>query len=423
MLTALVGNLRNLSFLIDADDALDDENLEGNPLFDGDNDGTPVVAHDGPVIATRAVSLALGQRVGAYVIEAPLAEGGMAAIWLVRHAMLGSLHALKVPLSTEDAALRRAAREARLQAMLRHPNILAATDLVQVGAAPGIVLELVDGGETLESRIAAGPMSNAEIYEVFTQLCDAVSFAHAAGIVHRDLKPGNVLLSRVGERTVARIADFGLARALGDGAKRLTRAGTIMGSPLYMAPEQARDAASAGVAADVFSLGAILYEMVTGAPAFDAPDIDSILARTASGNYLAVERLVPSVESRWIGVIAGALRPDIGERTPDVASLRAAFTGQKLEAPKTGTWPGLDADPVAAPSPMVAPAAFAKPTAARVTPRRALTGATPVASDQPSPARNRPPKSRELRLPMRAVAAGGLLVTAAVGTLIWAAAQ
>ena len=216
--------------------------------------------------------LALGASVGQYIVERVIGRGGMATVYRVRHRDLGTQHALKV-LHVQRRGLReRFLQEGRLQANIRHPNLVAVTDVVWSGEHPGLVLELVDG-PTLADVVAQGPLPVTEALRLFRQIVDGVHHAHAQGLVHRDLKPQNVLLGTGTDGLrQARVADFGIAKVLaGSEEPALTRSGMPIGTPRYMAPEQIRDASRVDARADIFSLGCILYEMVCGAIRCRAP--------------------------------------------------------------------------------------------------------------------------------------------------------
>lgn len=184
----------------------------------------------------------------------------------------------------------------------------------------GLVMELVDG-PTLAELLQDGPLTLPEADVLARGLLDGVRAAHARGFVHRDLKPGNVLLARIDETLVPKIADFGLAKALAEpGDTARTRAGTGLGTPPYMAPEQIRDAATADARADLFSLGAIFQELVTGRRAFDGPDVWEIFRAIQEGRAAP---LPPELPDRMAEAIRGALTVDRDRRIPTAAALTA----------------------------------------------------------------------------------------------------
>lgn len=204
-----------------------------------------------------------------YSLEREIGRGGMGAVWLGHDAVLGRDVALKriglMPgASTPDA--RRAEREARLAAMVSHPNVVAVFDLAEDGDDTWLVMEHVDG-ESLGQRLTRrGAMPVAAVIPFFEQCAAALLEAHSAGIVHRDVKPSNIMVTASGE---AKLADFGIARNTADPS--LTQTGLVTGSPAYLAPEVA-SGAQATSASDVWSLGATLFHALSGAPPYEVGD-------------------------------------------------------------------------------------------------------------------------------------------------------
>ena len=202
-----------------------------------------------------------------YDILQRLGEGGMGVVFKARHRGLKRLVALKMIRGGRQARADHLSRfrvEAEAVARLRHPNIIQIYDIGEAAGLPFVALELLDGGG-LDDHLAGTPQPANEAAELMVTLARAVHVAHQAGIVHRDLKPTNVLYTSDG---VPKITDFGLAKRI-DSDDGQTESGQIMGSPSYMAPEQARgDSREVKAPADVYALGAIFYEMLTGRPPF-----------------------------------------------------------------------------------------------------------------------------------------------------------
>ncbi len=253
----------------------------------------------------------------------------MATVYRARHTELGTLHAIKVVNSASPDLRQRLLLEGRSQGSLQHPNVLMVTDLVDVDGTPGLVLEFVDG-PTLAGHLASRRLDIEEVDRLARQILAGMRAAHGHGLVHRDLKPSNVLLSMAGDSPLAKVADFGLVKALHGNVSSpsRTRTGLTMGTPGYMAPEQIIDASTVDARTDVFALGAVLYEMLTGQRAFQGEDLVVVLQATKEGRY-GVEELVSSqAPERMVLAIKGALNPVREERFADCSALEAAWTGQ-----------------------------------------------------------------------------------------------
>ena len=220
---------------------------------------------------------------GRYRLGRLLGEGGMGRVYEASHARLANLSfavkMLRPGVASDSDAFMRLQREAEIVSALRHPNIIRVVDFdVDDRGQAYIVMELLRG-ESLADRLARGPMSLPDAADVVEQLTGALVAAHHAGVVHRDLKPENVFLCRCSDDHLqVKVLDFGISKAAG--AKRLTDSHAVMGTPYYMAPEQAQgEQDRIGPTTDVFALGALVYEMLTGRLAFEAPSIPAVLYR------------------------------------------------------------------------------------------------------------------------------------------------
>jgi tetratricopeptide (TPR) repeat protein len=225
-----------------------------------------------------------------YEVETVLGSGGMGVVFRARHLALGRTVAIKMLLAGAFAGpseLARFRREAEALAGLRHPNIVQIYDAGEVDGHPYFTMELVDGG-SLASRDSATPQPARQPAKLVATLARAVQFAHTAGIVHRDLKPGNILQGPDG---IPKITDFGLALPVADGT-RFTISGARVGTPSYMAPEQALGKSSAiGPAVDIYALGAVLYELLTGQPPFRGETAAETERRVITDDPLPPSRL------------------------------------------------------------------------------------------------------------------------------------
>ena len=216
-------------------------------------------------------------KIPGYEILQELGRGGMGVVYKARHLKLNRLVALKMILSGAHAGssdILRFLTEAEAVASFQHPNVVQVFEVSQHNKLPFMALEFVDGG-TLAGKLIDGPMSARKAAQLVETMARGMNAAHQAGIVHRDLKPDNVLLTKDG---VPKITDFGLAKRV-QGGSGLTQTGAIMGTPSYMAPEQAGgEGKRVGPAADLYALGAILYCCLTGRPPFQAENpLDTVL--------------------------------------------------------------------------------------------------------------------------------------------------
>lgn len=213
-----------------------------------------------------------------YHIVRELGRGGMGVVYLARQQSLGREVAVKVLRpgeSTYQSLVRRFMGEARHLARLKHPHIVSIHEIGEAESEPYFTMDYI-AGESLAQKLGGRPLSPTQAVSILKQAAAGVQHAHEQGLIHRDLKPANILIDTQGHSYVT---DFGLARDLSK-ASDLTKSGEIMGTPVYMAPEQARgDAALIGEATDVFALGAILYEMLTGNPPFGNDSPAEVLLR------------------------------------------------------------------------------------------------------------------------------------------------
>ena len=284
-----------------------------------------------------------GARVDRYEVVDVLGTGGMAVVYKVRHTTLGTHHALKVLHAPSRSMRERLLREGRAQAALRHPNIVAVNDVVEVDSSPGLLMEFVEG-PTLRRFLQDTLPTWDQVDALARGMLRAVAHAHRAAVVHRDIKPANVLLSIRDRALVPLVTDFGIAKVLQDpDGQHATATGVAMGTPAYMAPEQFTDARSVDARADVYSLGAVLYEMCTGHMPFPQDDLMAIYVAATAGQVIdpAVHR--PDLPPRMARAIRSAMDPDRDARCPTVDALLTLWEDARGEQPAPlhtppGTW-------------------------------------------------------------------------------------
>jgi hypothetical protein len=275
---------------------------------------------------------------GRYVLEEPLGRGGMGAVWRARDEVLKRTIALKevqIPPSLEgsegDDVQQRVLREARAAARLSHPSATTVYDVIEENGRTFIAMELVDA-PTLGQIVAEnGPLAPEEVARIGLSLLDALDAAHAVGMVHRDVKPDNVMVTATGE---VKLTDFGIASVKGDPS--LTMSGVILGSPSYMAPEQA-EGKGAGKEADLWSLGATLYFAIEGRPPFKK---DSPIATLAS---VVGDPLPQATRAGALTPVLTALLAKDPARRPGSAELRRAlervWAGERTATTSTAQGP------------------------------------------------------------------------------------
>ncbi|MFM2161013.1 MAG: hypothetical protein RLZZ383_525 [Pseudomonadota bacterium] len=271
----------------------------------------------------------IGEIFERYRIVEKLGEGGMATVGRARHETVGRDVALKIlhpHLSASTRNRKRFAREAQAIERLRHPNIVEILDFSGENAPDAwIVTEYVDG-ETLGSLLdRCGVVPSEIVAELGVALCDALTAAHAEGILHRDLKPDNVMIRRDG---AVKLMDFGIARFLDD--SQLTLTGALVGSPLWMSPEAARDE-TLDARSDLFSLGVVLFQAATGRLPFEGSNPSVVLRNVIDGRRPEVLALAPATSAGLADAIEAALSPSIEARPPSAAAMRRTLAAVSRE--------------------------------------------------------------------------------------------
>jgi hypothetical protein len=303
----------------------------------GSGSVTPKPDVDTPPLPSPAGNqpVSLPEKFGRYRIVRCLGRGGMGSVYLAHDRQLDRPVALKVPhFSAQDGpeVLERFHREARAAATLRHPGICPVYDVGRIDDVPYLTMAFVEG-ESLADRLRGGwRPAPEEAARLVQRLAAALAEAHQHGVIHRDLKPSNIMVDRRGEPVVM---DFGLAARPDQVAGRLTRTGQLVGTPAYMAPEQVKSGGPpAGPAADVYGLGVILYELLTGHVPFEG-DLLAVLGRLLTEEAPPPSLHRPELDPRLAAICRKALAREPGERFPTMAALAAAL-GDWLAARPTG---------------------------------------------------------------------------------------
>ena len=266
---------------------------------------------------------------GRYRTIERLGHGPMSEVFLAEDVELGRRVALKLLGREADPA--RFEREARAAAALTHPNVNQLFDYGEVDGRPFMVLEHLAGG-TLEDRLRQGrPLPDSETEEIARGVAAGLAHAHERGLVHRDLKPSNVLFDADGR---PKIADFGIARM--GGAGTLTEAGTVMGTAAYISPEQAAGE-RAGPASDVYSLGVILFRMLTGRLPFESKQPVELVRMHRDVPAPRVASIRPDVPPRLAAIVDSALAKDPADRPPDGSAVAAALGASPPAVDETAT--------------------------------------------------------------------------------------
>jgi len=289
---------------------------------------------------------------GKYRIERILAQGGMGTVFVGVHEWTHRPVAVKVlnyEHAREPEIVRRFLLEARAAAQLKHANVVDVLDMGQESdGSVYLVLELLEG-ETLKARMKEGPLELLEIVEVLGPIMRALASAHRKGVVHRDLKPDNIFLAvdENGQR-VPKLLDFGIAK-VGSGDSSSTRTGTMVGTPHFMAPEQVRGERDVGPAADVWSMGVVLYACLAGRLPFEADSTAAVLAKVITERPMPLLAVAPHLPTELGGLIDRALQPRPIDRFRDMAEMLGALSAAVAPHARSVGAPALES--IAPPTP------------------------------------------------------------------------
>jgi serine/threonine-protein kinase len=365
------------------------------------------------------MALVLGQELGSYRIVEEIGAGGMATVYKAIQASLDRFVAVQVlpAASTSDpTAIQRFRQEAVVVARLRHPNILVVFDYGEQDGVRYLVSELIVGGTLADRMRGAGPMPVAEAGALLRPVAAALDFAHSQGVIHRDVKPHNVLITRDGTPI---LSDFGIARMV-ERDQRLTEVGVGLGTPEYVAPEQAMDG-ELGPACDVYALGVVAYELLTGTVPFTASTPMAVAMAHVQRPVPLPQARNPSIPDGVQAALLRALAKSPGDRQPSAGAFIAELMGESApDAPaRTAPQPGEQyvlRSQAGSIAPAVEEHSLAVASAAEQGPGTVSTART-IAMDQ-EPVAPRSARQRRIATPRALV--GGVAAAALIAAIIGA---
>ncbi|AKF08093.1 serine/threonine-protein kinase [Sandaracinus amylolyticus] len=403
---------RDRTRLEDTRDGMDLDPAEGHPGFATTALGAGDV-RDTPRMPTlvdeeRAVDPWIGRVLSnVYRVEGKIGEGGMGAVYAVRHVHLGKQYAVKVlsaGVAQNATAVERLKQEAIAASSIEHDNIVEVISFDRYAdGAVFIVMEYLRG-ESLAERVARGPLPLHEALAIAHQIAAALAKAHQHDIVHRDLKPENVYLAKKGDAERAKVLDFGISKVKSADAEqvKMTRTGQLVGTPLYMSPEQARGEAEIDRRVDVYALGVMLYEMLTGSPPFEGRNYFELLWKHGNEPAQPPKQRNPNVfiPDEVEAVVLRALAKKREERFQTMEELAEALR-------------------MAAPDVAVPTTASLPPRSVNIDVAREVRPSPAVTLDAPPPAREQRstesiPAPPTTRVPMAAWVGGALVALAAI---------
>ncbi len=267
---------------------------------------------------------------GKYELKKLIGEGGMGAVYEATHKLIGRRLAVKFlhsQYNSNEEVVIRFQREAQAAAAIGHDNIIEVTDMGQTeDGDPFLVMEYLEGGDVKDLLAEMGALPIEVAVDIMVQALSALQAAHQAEIIHRDLKPENIYLIKKADReNYVKLLDFGISkfRSLeGEGSKGLTQTGTVLGTPYYMSPEQARGDQNIGPKSDIYAMGVILFQMVTGVLPFDAPNYNALLIKILTEDPPDPLDIKPDIPGDLVEIIKRAMSRDLSSRFDNCAEFR-----------------------------------------------------------------------------------------------------
>jgi eukaryotic-like serine/threonine-protein kinase len=339
-------------------------------------------AHSAPTEAPRGVDARIGTVVDKYTIVRVIGRGGMGAVYEARHARTARRFAIKFLLpefASNRDVLRRFENEAKAAGGLEHFNLAGVTDVGQAAdGAPYLVMEFLEGEDGAKLLRRYGPLPVARAVDIALQTCRGLAVAHRAGIVHRDLKPENIFLVETGDgRDQVKVLDFGIAKLRATDTSVATGTGATFGTAFYMAPEQARGAGDVDHRADVWSLGVVLYELLSGRKPFEGGAFLEVIHKILTTEPPSLDELRPGLPPALVALVHQSMRKEVLERLPSVVTFAERLVPFAITA--SGSAPsGLAATAPSAPTFAIAP--VTAPTAPAPVSVAVVSGAEPTRS-------------------------------------------